>query len=268
MGKITRMQSKKHDEAMALVSLTRKLTQDEVEFVFENFNPMATQNVGKGAIFFTPLDLAWELAINSACDGSVIDLAAGIGVLSYCHWQRSGKTKRHVAIELNSEFVEIGKKLLPHVEWYCGNVFDLELLRKIGANFDVAICNPPFGNILSGKNCDWIKTKNCPIETGIIEIALRMSYNGGVFILPEKYNDFELDDLKQHRTKKEFCRESEKLRDIFGDIYFSPWESNVEDEVVWQGVKPNVKIIDISTDDVSWERPYGLPEYVEQKGLF
>src|SRR3990172_7934858 len=82
MGKITKRQTKLHDQVMDLIHSDRSLSRDEIEFCFRNFNPLATHNVGKGAIFFTPVDLAWELAVMTQPKGAVIDLCAGIGVTS------------------------------------------------------------------------------------------------------------------------------------------------------------------------------------------
>jgi predicted RNA methylase len=273
--KITRTETKKHDEALALLSLVRKLNTEEIEFVYENYNPMATNNVGKGAIFFTPLELARELAMNSESDGNSIDLAAGIGVLSFAHLKMC-KPKRHVAIELNHEFVEIGKKLLPEIEWYEGNIFDQDLLRSIGTDFTVAISNPPYGNIDSrgGIDTSWMKTKG-PAEMMAMEISLRMAYAGGVFIVPEKYSDY---DIIKRSYKEEKCREVKQILKHFGNITFHPWDSGIYEDVKdqWQGVSPNVLILDIGCDMVEWEqRPYGfskleepIPDLFHWKGNF
>src|SRR3972149_9267496 len=78
MGKITNRQTKLHDQVMDLIHSDRSLSRDEVEFCFQNFNPLATHNIGKGAIYFTPFDLAWELAVMTQPKGAVIDLCAGI----------------------------------------------------------------------------------------------------------------------------------------------------------------------------------------------
>src|SRR3989337_1291422 len=134
MGKITKRQTKLNDQVMDLIHSDKPLSEDEIEFCFRNFNPLATHNVGKGAIFFTPVDLAWELAVMTQ------PMGAGIGVLSYqvlrhdrTGWMgREGDIKRMVAIEQEMQFVEIGRRLLPEVEWYWGNAFQFHLPHSLG----------------------------------------------------------------------------------------------------------------------------------------
>ena len=272
MGKITKAQSKAHDEALAVLSLTRKLGNGDKEFVFNNFNPMATNNVGKGAIFFTPIEVAWEFRINSESDGNVIDLAAGIGMLSYVHRDSHSNPKfRHVAIELNPEFVDIGRKLLPEVEWYCGSIFDEELLRGLGTDFTLAISNPPFGNIASKTDTQWMSLRG-PAELLAIEVALRMAYCGGIFILPSQYankkentrNEVDEFGLIPGTLDNDKTREVSKLHEKFGPVHLMPWFSSLYEDASWQGANPNVLIIDVNNDDVSWPRPYDFEKVTQE----
>ena len=143
MARLTKAQEKQHDEALALVSLNRMLKDDEIEFVFRHYSPMATHRVAKGAIFFTPYEIASDFAVMARWQGSgrVIDYAAGIGGLTHHmllaeYWDESPAklaTKHHVCVEIEREFVELGKKLLPQVEWVCGRWHDNPALHELRA---------------------------------------------------------------------------------------------------------------------------------------
>ena len=284
MGKITKRQTKLHDQVMDLIHSDRSLSRDEVEFCFQNFNPLATHNIGKGAIYFTPFDLAWELAVMTQPKGAVIDLCAGIGGLSYqvlrhdyTGWmdrtELRGDIKRMVAIEQDTGFAEVGKRLLPEVEWYCGNVFDLDLLTSLG-EFDCAIANPPYGNIPSKLQADWLKVKG-PIQWQVIEIALRLAYNGAVMILPEGDCDDTYNYVPLPRSEKDigtrpigkqhgYRRDPERAKYLdkhFPGIHMHDLSidtSMYEDQ--WIGAATKVLIVNIDVDDVDFERPYGFAD--------
>ena len=148
MKRLTRLQEKQHDEALALLSLNRKLKDDESEFAFRHYSPMATHRVAKGAIYFTPYEIASDFAVMARWQGSgrVIDYAAGIGGLTHHmllaeYWDE--KPKHHVCVEIEREFVDVGKKLLPQVEWVCGNIFDRDLMASLGT-FAMGIARTKF----------------------------------------------------------------------------------------------------------------------------
>lgn len=285
MGKITRKQTQLHDEAMALINLDRELTMKEIEMVFRQYNPMAEHNVGKGAIFFTPVGVAWELAVFCQPKGHIIDLCAGIGVLSYTvlHHDYGGWTgrsplrgdiKRLVAIENNPEFVEIGKRLLPEVEWYCSSVFDLDFLTSLG-EFNCAISNPPYGNIPSKSRAKWLKVKG-PAQWLVMEVALRMCYSGGMFIVPENDSDYSYrieplqprgpvpswtrNIMSNQYLDKKTSREK-YLEPHFPGVTMTPASVDISGyDNEWQGVKPKVSIQNIDTCDVEWKTPYGFDD--------
>lgn len=262
--KISKAESKKHDEALAVLSLTRALTQDDIEFVYENYNPMAEHNVGKGGIFFTPLEMAREFCIYAHGDGDVIDLAAGIGVLSYkaLLQHRSGrnsteKPRRHVAIELASTFVEIGRKLVPEIEWIEGDIFDQDLLRSLGT-FDYAISNPPFGQVITKKSADWMLTKG-PAQNLTIEVMARLCWGGGYIIAPDNMADYDLERRKYREPKV-----GEQFKHFPG-ISFQIIPTMYEEyDKAWKGANPRARIIDVNFDEVTFERPYGFRDIQEK----
>lgn len=247
--KITREQSKAHDDALAILSLCRTLTYDEVEFVMEHYNPMATHNVTKGGIYFTPLSLAIDIAqIGCMSDGGmVVDIAAGIGRLSYGAIQRHrwDKMPIHVtAIEIDPEFVEVGKKLLPEVEWVCDNIFEQSVWD--GQMFDIALSNPPFGNIGSKDIGSWLNYQGA-CDLMAVELAARYTRYGGTFVLPSgsvpadafgfaRGND---DPMQVRRFKKKNPNVMIIGTSLEGDFY--------KDQ--WVGTSPSVKIVDVKVDE-------------------
>ena len=242
-----------------------------------NYNPMATRMVMKGGVFFTPLGIAEELATASHPKGDVIDLCAGIGVLSHAliKWDNSGyrrepglhgDIKRIVCVDNDFESVEIGRKLVPEAEWYCHDVFDWEFMESLG-EFLLAISNPPYGNIPSAKNAKWTKVRG-PAQWRVIELALRMAYNGGYFVLPSSHSDY---DMEKNEYKKGSSNYREKyLGRHWPDVRMNPYSSDLipfEDDPEsiqaydWKGVDFIPNLIDISVDGVDWPlRPFGFSD--------
>jgi hypothetical protein len=87
MAKLMKAQRKAHAEAKAILTKDR-LTEDERGFVFRNWHEGANSISGAAGAFFTPYDLAGDFALDGAA-GRVIDLCAGIGVLSYFIGERA-----------------------------------------------------------------------------------------------------------------------------------------------------------------------------------
>lgn len=153
MAKLTKAQRKAHAEAEAILTKDR-LSDDEKQFVFENWHEGAEHINGAMGAFFTPYDLAADFGIDAQCsNGRMIDLCAGIGILSYFpHYrgQWGNDTPEITCVEANPRYVEVGKKLLPEARWICADVFDWRNWWRDeldGAMFDVAISNPPFGTV-------------------------------------------------------------------------------------------------------------------------
>jgi hypothetical protein len=148
MAKLTKAEAKMHAEAERILAQER-LSDDDREFVYTYWHEAANHvNTTKGA-FFTPIGLAGDFAIEPT-PGRIIDLGAGIGVLSYCVWSRfrytnSGvsRMKEFVCIEANPAYVEVGKKLFPEARWVCGDIFDVPGMGL--GEFGCALSNPPFG---------------------------------------------------------------------------------------------------------------------------
>lgn len=186
MGKVSKADRKRHDEAMELVELDRKLTYDEKIFVLENYQESIGNYIQGTGSFFTPLKLSQEFSIYVNATKSVVDICAGIGHLSWgivraCEF--SSFTINLTCIEINPEYVKVGKKIIPEANWICADVTDINTWKDLGS-FHVAISNPPFGKIKTGANTMPLSYSGSEFELKAIEIsAIVAEY--GAFLLPQ-----------------------------------------------------------------------------------
>ena len=265
MARITHVQEKAHDDALALLSLTRRLKDEEIEFVYRHYNPMATHRVTKGAIFFTPYEIASDLAVMARlnCGGRVLDYAAGIGVLTHHmlqseYWDTGDEVKHHVCVEIEAEFVEVGKKLLPQVEWICGNIFDLDLMQSLGV-FKMGIANPPFGAIPSIRDAKkWMKAQ-VPTHLATIEMMVRMCELGGIILMPRADQEYQRDRDSQRRYTVSTALE--RLLIAFPGLRVGAcMELDWNQYPKWQGTDPDVVIANVSVDDMDAPIPFGFAD--------
>lgn len=192
MAKLTKQQRKAHAEAEAILTKDR-LTEDEKDFVFQNWHEGANHINGEAGAFFTPWDLAGDFAVDVG-NGRIIDLCAGIGVLSYFVHARSrwGTVAEITCIERNPRYVEVGRKLLPEARWINADVFAWrEWWRDElgGVMFDHAIGNPPFGTVKRAGTGPRFRGRE--FEFHVIDIAAEMA-NYGTFIIPAQSATFRL----------------------------------------------------------------------------
>lgn len=146
MAKLTKAQAKAHNRALEILRQDR-LNEADREFVFDNWQEGANHINGQAGAFFTPMGLAWDLAIDVG-GRTILDLCAGIGVLGYAAYHRGSYDRENprqvTCVEINPAYVEVGRKLLPQARWVCADAFsDLSELGR----FDWVVSNPPFGAI-------------------------------------------------------------------------------------------------------------------------
>lgn len=164
MIRVSKQDVAKHAKAEAVLKSGSALTPEEVEFVYENWNAATLYDIAGLGAFFTPKELALDVVLPFVgSDGvhTVVDLCAGMGRLTWAIQQRLANVNhkiRYVAVERHPDFVRVGKRLLPDVEWVEGDVFDKDLIDSLG-HFDVGISNPPFGRFDSTKNVKWLNYK-------------------------------------------------------------------------------------------------------------
>lgn len=189
--KLSKEQTKTHNQAIELLQKDR-LTKDEKFFVIDNYIPAATNNITNSGVYFTPYGLAKEMAIE-VCGDKIIDLCAGIGGLSFALSEfYQVNPKQYTCVEINPEFVEIGKKILPEANWIQADCLDRDFLDTLVGEFDTVISNPPYGNVKTGGKYDWLKYKGSNFEYKIVEIGAYLKCNNGVFILPQESCPFRL----------------------------------------------------------------------------
>lgn len=241
MAKLSKAEAKAHAAACDLLKKDR-LTLDEKEFVLRNWQAGGTHvNTLTGA-FFTPLDLAYDFRLE-VCGGEVIDLCAGIGALSFAkyhasHPSNSERMPRITCIEINPDYVAVGRKLLPEAEWICADVFNLPA-TILARRWQVAMSNPPFGAAP--------RTGTGPRYTGrnfdlhVIDIASQLA-EFGAFIIPQGNGPFEFSGRQCYRQ-----RETEASRQFYQQTGIELAAGCGIDAAYhrdgWHGVAPNVEIV-------------------------
>lgn len=187
--KLTKDQAKRHNAALSLLAKD-KLTMDERWQVFEDFHEGATVSNGEIGAHFTPIGLACDMALDMYNGGRVLDLCAGIGMLSFANAIRTyhtiDKWPDMVCIEKNPAYVEIGRKLLPEATWICADVFDLP---KLGlGHFDGVISNPPFGKS-ARRDARAPRYTGADFEFHVIDLAADHA-DYGCFLIPQGSSSF------------------------------------------------------------------------------
>jgi hypothetical protein len=240
MAKLTKAQAKAHAQACDI--LTKPvLTEDDKDFVLKNWNEGANHVNGAAGAFFTPYDMAFDFTIDAIGQGGyggrIIDLCAGIGMLSYACWYRSHQRARITCIERNPDYLAVGQKILPEAEWILADVLDV-LDMDLG-RFDVAISNPPFGAIKRGRNAPSYTGKD--FEYHVIDIAAHLA-ESGAFIVPQMSAGFKFSGARYYERQDE--GKAAKFQELTG-LHFDAGcgiDTNfyIND---WKGVSPLCEIV-------------------------
>lgn len=185
MATLTHDQERLHKKACQLVDLTRDLTEDEREFVLDNYRASVTGSSKSDRAHFTPFGLARDMSLEVTGD-RIIDLCAGIGRLAYHNrdlwgrWPNPGP--EFVCVERNPEYVRVGQRVMPEARWICADIMTIPQLEDLG-EFDCAISNPPYGPIprLVKETLGYAGRR---FEYHAIALASRIARRG-VFIIPQ-----------------------------------------------------------------------------------
>ncbi|ECF2231851.1 methyltransferase [Salmonella enterica subsp. enterica serovar Kentucky] len=202
MAKLTKNETKLHQQALDLIHSDKVLTFDECEFIFDNYCGDA---IGSTGAFFTPNMFSWDFAIDAGNTGSCLELCAGIGRLSFSIYHRY-KPERLVCVELNPEYVEIGKRVLPQAEWVCSDVFQYTSSER----FDCVYGNPPFGKVKTSD--DYVGSyTGSEFEYKVIQYGSAFS-DYGVWIVPQGSAGFVYSGARYYER-----RESSKYKKMAKD---------------------------------------------------
>jgi len=236
MSKLTKAQAKLHQRACDLLAKD-VLTFDEKWFVLENWQESANHVNSVAGAFFTPPELASDVDIDVS-GKRIIDLCAGIGTLSFMAMRKvynSDPVPEIVCVDVNPDYVAVGRKIVPEATWINCSVFDLPDLGR----FDCAISNPPFGSIKRNGKGGPRYTGNA-FEYHVIDIAETIA-DRGVFIIPQMSAPFRYSGQQYHRLEetdaaKKF-REQTGIRLVAGcGVDTSIYRDR------WHGVAPAVEI--------------------------
>lgn len=255
MAKLTKAQTKAHNEAVKLLEKD-KLTEDDKEFVFRNWNEGAVHMNGSHGAFFTPFDMAFDFSYDVS-GGRIIDLCAGIGMLSYAvhslkNIRDDNYTPQMTCIERNPDYVEVGKKLLPEAEWICADVFDVIDMGLHGSDlFDCAISNPPFGNVKRSANAPRYSGKD--FEFHVIDIAAHIA-RSGTFIVPQNSAGFNFSGRQGYQRQTEGkAVKFQEMAGIFFEAGCGVDTAYYRDE--WKGVSPLCEIVCVEFDPENNDYP-------------
>lgn len=268
--KLSAEKAKKHNEACEILKKD-VLTYSEKLFVLENWHEGATNLNAQSGAFFTPLGLASAMQIEVADFGRAIDLCAGIGALSFCYVERVKYDRSPVdlvCVEINPEYIEIGKKIVPEATWVQADALNFQEIQKLG-KFDQVFSNPPFGKVKTGTS-EKLKYTGSEFELRTIEIASRIAKRG-TFILPQMSTPYlysgeagfnQLEGAAQPKKVSQFIKQTGLEYDFNCGIDTSEFLDD------WKGVKPVCEIVNF--DFTLIEEPLKEPEkYIpEQLSLF
>jgi len=223
------------------------LSFDDKIFVLENFNEAALHINSQAGAFFTPLGLAKDFSLEIYENGSIIDLCAGIGKLAFFahHWKGCSVT----CVESNSDYVEIGKKVLPEATWICGSIFDL----SDELQFNQSISNPPFGKVKTGVSEIKYNYKGSDFEYLTIEKASRIS-DYGTFILPQNSTPFKYSG--QRNMERQTNAKLQKFEKESGLVF--EMNCGIDTGVYlndWNGVSPLCEIVNFEFCNTQKPKP-------------
>ena len=231
--KLTKEQSKAHQNAMELVHSDKALSWEERKFILDHYSEQQCQLNALSGAFFTPWGLARDFAIEVGYAdgvGSMIDLCAGIGALSFAC---EDKGLEITCVEMCEAYVTVGKRVVPSANWVLADCF------SINGKFDFAISNPPFGAIKGGAY-DGPYTGG-QFEYKVIAHAARLAQYG-VFILPQMSAPFRYSGERTFREEE--TEKARKFREQTG-IMMLP-NCGIDTAIYkdqWKGVSPICEVV-------------------------
>lgn len=237
--KLTKEQSKNHKKALDLIESDKVLSFDEKIFIFENYQEGATNDNSSAGAFFTPTELARDFCHEVNHSRTVIDLCAGIGMLSFMidhHYKPDVLT----CVELNPEYVKVGKRVLPHAHWINADALKVQFKNK----YDVAVSNPPFGKIKTSNKK--MKYTGSEFEFKIMEKCIDVA-EYGILIVPQSSANFRYSGRRSFEDQ-----DSRKVKKFLTETgYFMSPGMGIDTNYYideWKGVKPLCEIVYIEKE--------------------
>lgn len=241
MSRLTKQQARLHAQACALLQKD-VLSLDERVFVLEHWQESANHVNSIAGAFFTPCGLARDFAIEvpSGSGNKVIDLCAGIGKLAFAVYHDAifspyGRPEI-TCVELNRDYVKVGRKVLPEATWLVGDVLNLpDVLR----GFHCAIANPPFGRIKSDGRAP--RYSGAEFEYKVLDVASDMA-DYGVFILPQASSPFLLSGVQcySENITEKYRRFSEQTAIVLEPNCGIDTSTHAHD---WHGVSVSTEVV-------------------------
>lgn len=183
--KLTRTQRSSHANAERILESGNAHHVDERRAVIDGWHEGAAHNNAANSAFFTPWDIGFHLALNVPQGGKLLDLCSGIGGLTAAVLDHGQTFDEIVLLELNPDYCEVARKILPMAEVICGSIYDDVLLRELTSRgFRTVISNPPFGNVSKPKGASGPRFKG-EAHYEAIDMASDIA-DYGVFILPQQ----------------------------------------------------------------------------------
>jgi len=251
MAKLTKAEARAHAQAMEYLQQDQ-LTEEQKDFVFTHFHEAAYHVNGAAGAFFTPLELAWDFALDAVYNDEqkqfrYLDMCAGIGVLSYCLLKRK-PGEQVTCVEINPDYVAVGKKLVPEARWICGDITDLALQEQLGF-FDCAYSNPPFGAVPSFKNKRGPHYSGQEAEYKVIDIASQLAKNGN-FIIPQGSSGFKYSGHSSYeRDETDKYKKFHAQTGIHLDLGLSI-DTTAEGYGRWKTCNPRVEFVVAEFDEI------------------
>ena len=183
--KLTRNQRNAHARAEAILASGDAHRMDERRTVIENWHEGARHDNASASAFFTPWDIGYHLALNVPEGGKRLDLCAGIGALTVAILDHGQRFEEIVLVELNPDYCEIARKLLPDAEVICGSMYDPTLIAELASrNFRTVVSNPPFGTVARPDGASSPRYRG-DAHYEAIDIASDLAAHGA-FVLPQQ----------------------------------------------------------------------------------
>jgi hypothetical protein len=218
MSRLSKRQNQAHNEAIRLLA-QKRLGDDEREFVLENWQESANHVNSAAGAFFTPSGLCRDTAIYCG-DAETI----------------SNRKAQVTCVELNPDYVAVGRKLFPEANWICASV------EQATGHYDCAISNPPFGKTAKIKGPRYSGED----DLAVVDIAANLAA-WGVFILPNMSVPFEYSGRQCYRER--LSAKSDRFQSATGIILRCESTDAAYYSKDWRGVSPSVEVCSVSFDE-------------------